>query len=100
MNETFEILGLLRNTYHNNGVYRGKNNIGPFDFGDGMVFEFSPGKEIECAGWKHVFFVLHKIAGYLNEILLHSDLKHVKIADHFQQTQVKKLSLKGVFSAP
>lgn len=69
---TLNVLALLRNSLHNNGIhdgYRGSSTsvqIGP------VRYDFIHGQRVTCANWEHVANALEASIGVLKRVLSHA----------------------------
>ncbi len=65
----------LRNSLHGNGIHR--NNSLSIQV-NGMSFDFTKGKRVECASWEHIVALLESNVEILKDILLSARVANIK----------------------
>ena len=75
-------LANLRNSFHANGIHR-KDPLSVEI--DGIRFEFSKGKRVECASWKHIVVIMCAAISVLASILFSTKVSNLRgeIPDDF-----------------
>ncbi|MFC1604218.1 hypothetical protein ACFL5F_04240 [Planctomycetota bacterium] len=79
---TLTVLANLRNSFHANGMHN--NDSLSVDI-EGIRFEFSKGKPVECASWKHIVVIMHANISVLESVLFSKKISNLrsKIPDAF-----------------
>ena len=65
--DVFLSTSYIRNSLHNNGIHRGKNNLSLNM--QGMDFAFVTGKRMECASWQHILAAVYETIEAIDRIL-------------------------------
>lgn len=79
-------LSYIRNSLHNNGIYRGKKIIEPIIISD-KTFSFNFGERINCGGWHGILFLISTIIPFIERLLNHPEVaKKDYVRDDFSYT--------------
>jgi len=70
--EKLILLSYLRNSFHNNGIHRGRSLTKTLN---NLNYSFENGYVVECASWDHIIKAISANIDVLSEILLSKEIK-------------------------
>jgi hypothetical protein len=73
--ETLNILALIRNSLHSNGIHYPRDKSSTRIEINGTEYDFEYGKKVSCAGWAYLISALHAGLNVLEETLMSPEIR-------------------------